>query len=48
MKRRRNAAKVVARLADGVYEAESFFDNDGVTPNEACASTRRSTVEAGA
>jgi N-methylhydantoinase B len=26
--------KVVARLANGVYEAESFFDDDGVTPNE--------------
>src|SRR5882672_6111896 len=26
--------KVVARLADGVYEAESFFDDDGVTLNE--------------
>ena len=25
---------VVAHLADGVYEAESFFDDDGVTPNE--------------
>lgn len=25
---------VVARLADGVYEAESFFDDDGVTPGE--------------
>src|SRR6266566_2984226 len=26
--------KVVAKLADGVYEAESFFDDDGVTPDE--------------
>jgi N-methylhydantoinase B len=25
---------VVAQLADGVYQAESFFDDDGVTPND--------------
>ena len=25
---------VVAQLADGVYRAESFFDDDGVTPND--------------
>src|SRR5262245_41840847 len=40
--------KVVARLADGVYEAESFFDNDGVTPNERVRIHARVTVKSGA
>ncbi|HVQ62179.1 MAG TPA: hydantoinase B/oxoprolinase family protein, partial [Burkholderiales bacterium] len=39
--------KVVARLADGVYEAESFFDNDGVTPNERVRIHAKVTVKSG-
>jgi len=39
--------KVVARVADGVYEAESFFDNDGVTPNERVRIHAKVTVGAG-
>jgi len=39
--------KVVARLADGVYEAESFFDDDGVTPNERVRVHARVTVKKG-
>ena len=39
--------KVVAKLADGVYEAESFFDNDGVTPNERVRIHAKVTVEGG-
>ena len=40
--------KVVSRLADGVYEAESFFDNDGVTPDERVRIHAKVTVKAGA
>jgi N-methylhydantoinase B len=40
--------KVVARLADGVYEAESFFDNDGVTPNERVRIHAKVSVKKGA
>jgi N-methylhydantoinase B len=39
--------KVVERLAGGVYEAESFFDNDGVTPNERVRIHAKVTVKAG-
>jgi N-methylhydantoinase B len=39
--------KVVGGLADGVYEAESFFDDDGVTPNERVRIHAKVTVEAG-
>jgi N-methylhydantoinase B len=39
--------KVVARLADGVYEAESFFDDDGVTPNERVRIHAKVTVKSG-
>ena len=38
---------VVARLADGVYEAESFFDDDGVTPNERVRIHAKVTVNSG-
>ncbi|OGA20181.1 MAG: hypothetical protein A3H32_02895 [Betaproteobacteria bacterium RIFCSPLOWO2_02_FULL_63_19] len=38
---------VVSQLADGVYEAESFFDNDGVTPDEPVRIHARVTVAAG-
>jgi N-methylhydantoinase B len=38
---------VVARLADGVYEAESFFDDDGVTPDERVRIHAKVTVESG-
>ena len=39
--------KLVAKLADGLYEAESFFDNDGVTPNERVRIHAKVTVKAG-
>src|SRR5712692_5654330 len=39
--------KVVARLADGVYEAESFFDDDGVTPEERVRIHAKVTVKSG-
>jgi len=39
--------KVVGGLADGVYEAESFFDDDGVTPNERVRIHAKVTVESG-
>ena len=38
---------VVSRLADGVYEAESFFDDDGVTPDEPVRIHARVSVAAG-
>ena len=38
---------VVSQLADGGYEAESFFDNDGVTPDEPVRIHARVTVAAG-
>jgi N-methylhydantoinase B len=38
---------VVAQLADGVYEAESFFDDDGVTPNERVRLHAKVTVAGG-
>ncbi|OGA46896.1 MAG: hypothetical protein A3G25_12650 [Betaproteobacteria bacterium RIFCSPLOWO2_12_FULL_63_13] len=38
---------VVSQLADGVYEAESFFDNDGVTPDEPVRIHARVSVAAG-
>ena len=38
---------VVSRLADGVYEAESFFDDDGVTPGEPVRIHARVSVAAG-
>src|SRR6266566_855658 len=38
---------VVARLADGVYEAESFFDDDGVTPDERVRIHAKVTVKSG-
>jgi N-methylhydantoinase B len=38
---------VVARLADGVYEAESFFDDDGVTPRERVPIHAKVTVKSG-
>lgn len=38
---------VVSQLADGVYEAESFFDDDGVTPDEPVRIHARVTVAAG-
>jgi len=38
---------VVSRLADGVYEAESFFDDDGVIPNEPVRIHARVSVAAG-
>ena len=37
----------VAHVADGVYEAESFFDDDGVTPNERVRIHARVTVKSG-
>jgi N-methylhydantoinase B len=39
--------KFVARLADGVYEAESFFDDDGVTPDERVRIHAKVTVKKG-
>jgi len=39
--------KVVERLADGVYEAESFFDDDGVTPDERVRIHAKVTVKSG-
>src|SRR5256714_7237475 len=39
--------KVVAGLADGVYGAESFFDDDGVTPDERVRIHAKVTVKAG-
>ncbi|HET7201431.1 MAG TPA: hydantoinase B/oxoprolinase family protein [Burkholderiales bacterium] len=39
--------KVVGRLADGVYEAESFFDDDGVTPDERVRIHAKVTVKSG-
>lgn len=39
--------RLVARLKDGVYEAESFFDDDGVTPNERVRVHAKVTVEKG-
>src|SRR2546423_12608804 len=39
--------KLVANLADGVYEAESFFDDDGVTPDERVRIHAKVTVKAG-
>jgi N-methylhydantoinase B len=38
---------VVSQLADGVYEAESFFDEDGVTPDEPVRLHARVSVAAG-
>jgi len=38
---------VVAQLADGVYEAESFFDDDGVTPDERVRIHAKVTVKSG-
>jgi len=38
---------VVSQLADGVYEAESFFDEDGVTPNDPVRLHARVSVAAG-
>jgi N-methylhydantoinase B len=38
---------VVAGLADGVYEAESFFDDDGVTLNERVRIHAKVTVKSG-
>jgi len=43
----RKCRQVVARLADGVYQAESFFDDDGVTPNERVRIHARVTVKSG-
>src|SRR6266550_2176279 len=37
----------VAKLADGVYEAESFFDDDGVTPDERVRIPAKVTVKSG-
>src|SRR6185436_17170657 len=37
----------VAKLADGVYEAESFFDDDGVTPDERVRIHAKVTVKSG-
>jgi len=39
---------VVAQLADGVYQAESFFDDDGVTPNDRVRIHAKVTVKASA
>jgi N-methylhydantoinase B len=39
---------VVAQLADGVYRAESFFDDDGVTPNDRVRIHAKVTVKASA
>ena len=39
---------VVARLADGEYQAESFFDDDGITPNERVRIHAKVTVRKGA
>ena len=38
---------VVAQLADGEYEARSFFDDDGVTPDEPVRIHARVTVASG-
>ncbi|HZE11209.1 MAG TPA: hydantoinase B/oxoprolinase family protein, partial [Burkholderiales bacterium] len=38
---------VVAKLADGVYDAESFFDDDGVTPEERVRIHAKVTVKSG-
>jgi len=38
---------VVAQLKDGTYEAESFFDDDGVTPNERVRLHAKVTVKSG-
>jgi N-methylhydantoinase B len=43
----RKCRNVVKRLADGVYEAESFFDDDGVTPNERVRIHAQVTVKSG-
>lgn len=37
----------VSQLADGTYEAESFFDDDGVTPGERIRIHARVTVDSG-
>ena len=39
---------VVVQLADGVYQAESFFDDDGVTPNDRVRIHAKVTVKASA
>ena len=39
--------KLVAKLADGVYEAESFFDDDGVTAEERVRIHAKVTVKSG-
>jgi N-methylhydantoinase B len=39
---------VVAQLADGEYQAESFFDDDGITPNERVRIHAKVTVKKGA
>ncbi len=39
--------KIVARLADGVYAAESFFDDDGVTLGERVRIHAKVTVKSG-
>ena len=38
---------VVSQLADGIYEAESFFDDDGVTPDEPVRIHAKVTVASG-
>src|SRR5258708_580291 len=43
----RKCRNFVARLADGVYEAESFFDDDGVTPDERVRIPAKVTVKSG-
>src|SRR5260221_496518 len=43
----RKCRNFVARLADGVYEAESFFDDDGVTPDERVRIHAKVTVRSG-
>ncbi len=43
----RKCRNFVARLADGVYEAESFFDDDGVTPDERVRIHAKVTVKSG-
>jgi len=43
----RKCRNVVATLTDGVYEAESFFDDDGVTAGEPVRIHARVTVDSG-
>src|SRR6266478_1400437 len=43
----RKCRNFVAKLADGVYEAEAFFDDDGVTPDERVRIHAKVTVKSG-